>query len=84
VTESSVPEEPRSHQIRSYVGVSTASSESEEPDVQEAIHNAAELALEDRETDNRGKLFDVRLQLVLSNPHIKEVRATITQSDTTS
>lgn len=84
MSESSVPGEPKSHHIRSYVGVSTATSERAEPDVQEAIHNAAELALEDGETDNRGKLFDVRLQLVLSNPHIKEVRATITQSDTTS
>jgi hypothetical protein len=74
----------RSHHIKSYVGVSTPTEDRDEPDVQEAVHHAAELALEDTEVDNRGKLFDIRLQLVLSNPHIKEVRATITQSDTTT
>ena len=74
----------RSHHIKSYVGVSTPTDATGEPDVHEAIHRAAELALDDSEVDNRGKLFDIRLQLVLSNPHIKEVRATITQSDTTS
>jgi hypothetical protein len=64
------------------VGIAVPADEQSEPDVQQAIHNAAELALDDTEVDNRGAVFDVRVQIQLSNPHIKEVRATITRSDT--
>lgn len=83
MTQNGGAHDARAHEAKAYVGVATSHSEDAEPKLEDAIHNAAELAAGERE--NLGKLFDVvRIQIVLSNPHIKEVRATITQSGTTS
>ena len=72
------------HETKAYVGVATAENEGEEPKLQDAIDSAAYLALDDKSVNNAGKLFDVvRIQIVLSNPHIKELRATIAASDST-
>jgi len=73
-----------SHETTAYVGVAVAEGEDAEPSLQDAIDKAAHLAYHDTSADNVGKLFDVvRIQLVLSNPHIKELRATISASDST-
>lgn len=80
------PPATRSHPTSAYVGVATEptvpSEDGMEPSLQEAIHKAAALAAADTAAGNLDKLFDVRIQIVVKNPHIKEVRATITRSDT--
>ena len=71
----------RDHHGVAYVGVSTEVDDGK-PSLEIAFERATLLAAEDE--GNHGKLFDlVRVQAVLSNPHVKEVRASIVQSDTT-
>lgn len=70
----------RDHHSVVYVGVSTE-AEDEKPTLEVALERATLLAA--AEEDNRGKLFDlVRVQMELSNPHVKELRASIVRSDT--